>query len=116
GGPAAWGPGAADGQRRARAGGRRSPAGFDVGRVRAIEEMPEHLGLSDERGHAALLEFPAGRVADHVVDGLFRVAARPRHARPEILEHVTAHPWIVTLPRKHALLHEVRREEFRERR
>ena len=54
-------------------------------------------------------------MADHVVDGLFRVAARSRHARPEILEHVAAHPRVVTFPGEHALLHQVRREELGER-
>src|SRR5207245_9122867 len=45
---------------------------LDVRRVDAVEEVPEHLGLSDERGHTALLELVAPCVADHVVDGLFR--------------------------------------------
>ena len=78
--------------------------------------MPEDLGLADERRHAPLLELPRRRVPHDEVDRLERVLAGSRHPGPEVRQHLGAHPGVVTLPGLDPLRHEVRREEFGQRR
>src|SRR5262249_6554092 len=76
----------------------RSPARLDIGRVRAIEEVPEDLGLADQRRDAALLRLVARRVAHDEVDRFLGILSRPRHPPAEVREHLGAHPGIVLLP------------------
>src|SRR5580765_8639212 len=64
----------------------RPPARLHVDGVQAVEQVPEDLGLADERGHAAGLELVARGVADHEVDGLQRILPRARWPRAEVVE------------------------------
>ena len=77
---------------------RAAPAGLDVRRLDAVEQVPEDLGLAHQRRRRTLLQLARRRVRDHEGERLLAVAARARHARPEVRERLRADPRVVLLP------------------
>src|SRR5262245_34151705 len=102
------------GRGRSRPASGRAPGGLDVSGVGRVKEVPQDLRFTDQGGHAARLPLVARRVPHHEVDGFLGVPAGAGHPRAEILQHVLAHPRVVTLPGQHSLRHEVRGEELGE--
>src|SRR5436853_3903499 len=75
---------------RSGAGTARPPPRLDVGAVERIEQVPEDLGLADERRHAAGLQLVRGGVGQHVIDRLRGGLPRLRRARAEVLARALA--------------------------
>src|SRR5207302_5772307 len=65
---------------------------------KAVEDVPEDLGLADQRHDATLLKLVGGRVAADELQRHPRVLPRPRHSRAEVLEHVRPAPRVTPLP------------------
>src|SRR3989442_11041934 len=96
-------------------GAARTPGRIHVRGVGTVAEVPENLGLADERGHATRLQLVRRAVAYHDVHRLLGVPAGPRQSRTKVGQHLRAHPRIVPLPGQNALGQEVGSKELRER-
>src|SRR5579885_2799645 len=87
---------------------------FDIGRIQAIQQVPENVRLLEQRLYAAVLKLVGRRMLDDKGHCLLGVEAGPGHPYVKIAERRGINPWVMPLPGLDAPPHERGREQLRE--